>query len=354
MTVAVVATGYGDPWREDHVLVRRLAGALACVTEVDVLLPGTRDHQVDEDGAVRLLRFPAVPRDPRRHQAWRRAMFGEEAEETFAPPVHRNHQRGPLAATVEEHLVMAEGGDSPALYEHLESTPYDLVVFVGHHSPLALSGPRALDRRRFVVVPANRHEATLALRIYDELFDRAERILVCTESEREALRATGRAASSREGGEHRVRSRHQLAGATNRTPRVRRQVLHRHCPRLEQAADHQRLLRWAEQFKRSIHPDLRLRLVRSGGLAGTARARPHRVPTRRVSLDEPGLRAPRPEHRTASWVARPSRPTFSALRSWSPSMVARRVSTRNTAAVASGTEPMRSCSARSRRFSTTT
>lgn len=265
MTVAVVTAGYGDPWREDHLLARRLAGTLACVTEVDVLLPGDRGEDATRDGAVRLLRFPAVAPDPVRRHSWRKAILGEDAEETFAPPVQRSRLQHDLAPSVEEQLLIAEGGDSPALCEHLRSTPYDLVVIVGHHSPLTRSAVRALPpRRRLVVVPANRHESTLGLRVHDEVFDRAERILVLTEQERLLMEARLGA-----GGAHKVENVRFAVGVNGLARKTeplefdskRYIVIARDWNK--PSATH-RLVRWARVFEESIQRDLRLRLVGPG------------------------------------------------------------------------------------------
>jgi hypothetical protein len=182
--LAVVAAGYADPWREDHLLARRVAGALACSGDTDLLVPGGARRAVDQDGAVRVLLFRSTPHDARRRLAWRRAVFGIDRSDDFrlgrVPRPRRD-----LPDFVEGELVSSEGGDAPELYDHLRTTAYDLVVFVGYHSPVAYSGVRAVgDNRRLALVPATRDDATFGLRVHDDLFDRAERILVCTESER--------------------------------------------------------------------------------------------------------------------------------------------------------------------------
>jgi glycosyltransferase involved in cell wall biosynthesis len=87
----------------------------------------------------------------------------------------------------EEELIFSEGGYAPELYEHLREGDYELVVIIGYHSPAAHWGVAALpDEQRIVLVPAMRTTATLPLPAHDELFSRAERILVCTERERRA------------------------------------------------------------------------------------------------------------------------------------------------------------------------
>jgi hypothetical protein len=188
VNVAVVAQGYGNPWSEEHLLTRRLAGTLACSAEVDLLLPAGQ-RSVDRDGAVRILRFPAVPLDPPRREAWRLALLGAAASRYALPSLGR--VIGPtegLPAFGEEELIYSEGGYSPELNEHLRNGEYELVVVVGYHSPGAHWGVASLpDDQRIVVVPAAGNTATLGLAAHNELFERAERILVCTERERGAI-----------------------------------------------------------------------------------------------------------------------------------------------------------------------
>jgi hypothetical protein len=188
--IAVVASGYGNPWSEEHLLTRRLAGTLACLVDVDLLLPGD-GRAVEHDGAVRLLRFPATPVDPPRREAWRRAMLGAAGaarlSDRGAPPVLRARE---LPEFAEKELLFSTGGYSPELYEHLREGRYDLVAVVGYHSPGAYWGVGPLDDdQRIVLVPAVTNTATLGLRVHDEVFDRAERILVCSERERRAVAA---------------------------------------------------------------------------------------------------------------------------------------------------------------------
>jgi glycosyltransferase involved in cell wall biosynthesis len=184
--VAVVTPGYEDPWNEHHLLTRRLAGALACSADVDILLPGIAPRKPDHDGAVRILAFPGTPVDPVRRLAWHVAVLGEHGTDDPAACscLKATRHRG-LPNLAEEELVRAEGGDSPELYRYLNETSYDLVVFVGYQFPATCWGIRSVpDERRAVLVPAARPEAALWLRIHDEVFERAERIIVTTEAER--------------------------------------------------------------------------------------------------------------------------------------------------------------------------
>lgn len=183
MKIAVVAAGHSDPWREDHLLARRLAGTLACSSDVDLLIPGGARCGVEHDGAVRVLLFQSTPFEPRRRFAWRKAAFGLDPSDP-AGCSSQLRTRG-LPVFVESQLLDAEGGDAPDLYAHLRAEHYDLNIFVGYHTPATYHGVRVLGGdRRVVLVPASRDESTVWLRIHDEIFERSERILVCTEAER--------------------------------------------------------------------------------------------------------------------------------------------------------------------------
>jgi hypothetical protein len=184
--VAVVTARYGDPWDEVAVLASRLAGALACRADVNVLMPGADEPAWD--GACRLLRFPADRVDPRIRAAWRQVAMGIDGDdESRACTCPTPQARRRLPPFVEEHVLRAEGGDAPALYDHLRQTSYDATVFVGLHSPLTSFGLRALPQgRRALVAPAQR-DHRIALGLHDQTLRRADRILACTEGERSAL-----------------------------------------------------------------------------------------------------------------------------------------------------------------------
>ena len=184
--VAVTAARYGDPWDELAVMAARTAGALAADADVDILVPSPRASTVEIgwDGACRLLRFPGTAVDRRRRAAWRLSALGSaDAEDrpTCTPPTVAPR---PLPSMVEEELVLAEGGDAPTLYDHLRATPYDATVFVGLQSPVACFGIRVLPEDRPVFLVPGAIGATPALRIHEFCLGRAERILVCTETER--------------------------------------------------------------------------------------------------------------------------------------------------------------------------
>ena len=193
--VAVATARYGDPWDELSVLAARLAGALACSADVDVLTPVLPTNarssavNVDWDGACRLMRFPASVVDRRLRTAWRAVAFGVAEVDrpgACACPAVALRAR-PLPALVEEQIVRAEGGDAPALYDHLRATSYDALVFVGLHTPVACFGLRALpEGRRAFLVPGP-YDVAQDLGIHDMSLARAERILVCTDRERRRM-----------------------------------------------------------------------------------------------------------------------------------------------------------------------
>ena len=186
--VAVVTARHGDPWDELSVLAGRLAGGLACTADVDVLVParGRAGAETGWDGACRVLRFPAELVDSRRRGAWRRLLHGSHPDDLWAgcvcPPAVRTR---PIPDLVEEQIVLAEGGDSPDLYEHLRTTAYDVTVFVGFHSPVTCFGVRHVpESTRVFIAPGMRDAAAAKLQIHRAAVNRAERLLVSTESER--------------------------------------------------------------------------------------------------------------------------------------------------------------------------
>ena len=189
--VAVATARFGDPWDELAVLASRLAGALACTADVDVLVPVSAPRRLSSDvevgwhGACRLLQFPATSADRRVRAAWRALAFGAAVEDgagTCACPAGRA-----VPALVEEQLVLAEGGDAPGLYEHLRTNSYDAVVFVGLHTPVTCFGVRALtERQRFFLVPGQ-SDIAITLTVHEVALARAEGILVCTAGEQRRI-----------------------------------------------------------------------------------------------------------------------------------------------------------------------
>lgn len=192
--VAVVTSHWGSSWDEEHVVTRRIAGALACSADVDVCVAEGPTARQFHDGAARVIQFPAMPSDARRVAALRQALLGPTAEngsfgcscvDTLARERARSLQR-----SLQEELVYGAGGHSPALYSHLQDEDYDVVLFAGYQSAATYLGLRALPTRcRVALWPAARNDPLFHLPIHDETFARADVVLACTASEEALVRA---------------------------------------------------------------------------------------------------------------------------------------------------------------------
>ena len=189
--------------------------------------------------------------------------FGHDASEERAwTEVER---RRDLPDFVESELLASEGGDAPDLYDHLRSHPYDLIVFVGYHTPVAYCGVRALgDDQRVVLVPAGRDDGSAWLRLHDDLFERAEGFLVCTESERQWL-------AQRVGAEKAGRIENvgfvigvNSLGQKTEPPEFDDKSYVIVAGDWNGSRSASRLQRWAEYLQEEVDPDLRLRLVGPG------------------------------------------------------------------------------------------
>jgi hypothetical protein len=261
MRIAVVAARYGDPWSEVDVLTRRLAGALACCGDVDILLPVQGPAGTGHDGAVRILHFPASGIDLYRRAAWRQAVLGDGS----SPASFSEAELGDLPDLVEQELLRSEGGESPELCAHLSATPYDLTVFVGVHAPVTAAGVKALaDHRRFAVAPATVDARIVSLRLHDETFQRADRILVSTEFERSLIaRRVG------ETGEKKIESVGFIIGVnplgrTTEPPEFDGRSYLLVPGDWSGSPSISRFLQWAGALERYFGPDLCLRLVGPG------------------------------------------------------------------------------------------
>ena len=185
MHVALVAAAYGDPWDESQVVARRLAGALACGAEVDVLIPGGASSSTSFDGAVRVVRFQSSSAEAARRAAWRRIVLGPADADSLSCSCRGVAEGRLLPPPLEEEVLLAEGGHSPSLYDHLGHDDYDVVVFVGLHSPATYWGARALPReRRVVLVPSTMDRRVLSFGLHTETVLRADQVVVFTERER--------------------------------------------------------------------------------------------------------------------------------------------------------------------------
>lgn len=267
MRVGVVAAAYGDPSDERALIARRLAGALACAADVDVLVPGG-DVRTDElDGAVHVVRFPSKPADLARRSAWHRVALGADmsAEGPFRCSCLRLRRRQePLPAFVEEQLLVAEGGDAPDLYTFLRAMPYDVVVIVGLHSPAAYWGVKNLpDDRRLVLVPAAVEEELIWLELHSATLERAERVVVFTKGEQ----ATWTQRLAKDAGK--IEHIRFLVGvnplARDTDPQDagsgRYVILPGDWIKRPISAS---LARWAERLERDVNPDVKLRIVGPG------------------------------------------------------------------------------------------
>lgn len=196
MRIGVVTTGYGDGWREDHIVVRRLAGALACVGEVDLMVAAGPSEGAEIDGAMHVLRFPAEPTDTRRQMALQEALFGPSVDsEPFLCGCTERHRRAiaaDLPRVAQRELLDAGGGRSPALLAHLRRSPYDMIVFAGVDHAATHDGIGEVDDAcRVVVAPLARGDQQLALPVHDAVFERADAVVVSTETEAALVRARG-------------------------------------------------------------------------------------------------------------------------------------------------------------------
>lgn len=266
MRIGLVTPAHSDSWDEAQLVARRVAGALACGADVDLLLP-TGGPAEGQDGALRIRGFPGTVADPARRRAWRQVAFGSaRPHDPFvcACPrfVREQNARPPL---VEEQLLLAEGGDSPELYRHLRETPYDLVVFVGLHNPATYWGARAVpEGGRVVLVPATTDEDVAWLGIHAETLHRAERLVVATEGERAMW-------TERLGDEATIDTINFLVGVNplarltdpHDFDRQRYVIVAENWTR-PAAPALARLEEWAKRIEREIHPRVHLRVVGPG------------------------------------------------------------------------------------------
>lgn len=190
--VAVVTAHGDDGWSEEALVVRRVAGALACSADVDVLVAGGTPFE-GTDGAVDVRRFPATSVDARRSSALRRALLGPEPQESaLACPCAdavRRRAASELPGAAQEALLVAAGGHSPELFRHLAGASYDVVVFVGAETASTYWGMEAVgDRCERVLLPVTAGGPSLWNPAVDEVVDAADRVVVTTAFEAEVVR----------------------------------------------------------------------------------------------------------------------------------------------------------------------
>jgi glycosyltransferase involved in cell wall biosynthesis len=195
--IAFVAARWGDPWREEQLFARRVAGALGSVAEIDVLLAGRDPRLATADGAFTVRQFPAEKPDPRRLARLARftvdvAAIREALSCSCAAHVLEWAAKDvPLGLQIE--LVRARGGRSPELEAYLRSNAYDAVVLVGLRSATLFALGSLPADRRLVLIPGCQADQALWLPVYDDAFHRADTMLVSTAVEQElvARRAGG-------------------------------------------------------------------------------------------------------------------------------------------------------------------
>ncbi len=186
MRIAVVTTAQvASPWCEQALAVRRLAGALACTADVDVLLAGGVPIPGERDATVRVLRFSGRAIPPQRRDAYLRAAFGLADFHQPALCACADILTRDLALQVppalQRRLADLACPDSPDLRAHLRREPYDVLVIAGYAAAPMIEDARSA---RVVVAPLARDEPSFYLRIYDPLFERAAAIVVFTDCEK--------------------------------------------------------------------------------------------------------------------------------------------------------------------------
>jgi glycosyltransferase involved in cell wall biosynthesis len=180
----VTVTPLDSPWREDALVVRRLAGALACTADVDVLIAGGQPISGEREATVRILRFPGaeVPRE--RHDAFLRATFGVADFHQPTTCACVESLAADLAARVppvlQQQLADLACPRSPELRAHLRHETYDVLLVAGYAAAPLIEDARC---KRVVLLPLARDEPLLHLSVYDSLFERAAAIVVSSESE---------------------------------------------------------------------------------------------------------------------------------------------------------------------------
>jgi hypothetical protein len=185
----VTATQVASPWCEQALAVRRLAGALACSADVDVLLAGGVPIPGERDATVRVLRFATRGIPQQRRDAYLRAAFGladfHQPALCACAEVLMRDLAAQVAPALQRRLADLACPDSPELRAHLRRESYDVLVVAGY-----AAAPMIEDSRcgRVVIAPLARNEPSLHLQVYDPLFERAASVVVFTDSEERLVR----------------------------------------------------------------------------------------------------------------------------------------------------------------------
>jgi hypothetical protein len=189
MRIAFVTGSWTGFWDERALIARRVAAALCFSGEVDVLLPqSSPEPRVERQGALSVHHFPGTPEDAHRREILLQEILGFDEEHSpscSCGSLHGSEIARETPWILQQELVRARGGESPRLLEHLAGGAYDCVVFVDSQMAATALGARAVAANtRVVLLPMARNEPTFHLPIYDSSFERAERILVTSETER--------------------------------------------------------------------------------------------------------------------------------------------------------------------------
>jgi glycosyltransferase involved in cell wall biosynthesis len=191
MRIGCVTPHWGGFWNEEALIARRIASALSFVGPVDVLVPNGRPKRREREAALTVEYFPATPEDRRRRDAILRAVNGT-SDDGISPCSCVSQPALELAAAtprvLQAELVRSVGGTSEELLRHLAETTYDAVVLVDWRAGSTIQCALALPKNRpLFLVPLAHDDPTLPLPIYDPAFERAQKILVTNETERELV-----------------------------------------------------------------------------------------------------------------------------------------------------------------------
>ncbi len=189
---ALVTTYWDDARAEQDLAVRRVAGAVACFAELDVLVPG-RDKTTEEPYAgVRLIRYTAPPPDHDHRSALNDALFGPSTFLGAGACLCHQEAMGAsareLPARVQWALLAAEGGDSPELTRLLRAGDYDFTIFAGCSAATYLGMTTIPSDKPTAFLPLTTSRPVERLPLVDELYERTDVILTFTNGEEATTR----------------------------------------------------------------------------------------------------------------------------------------------------------------------
>lgn len=192
MRIAVVTAQFGDPRKEDELVIRGVAGALARDHEVSVLLAGSGKRAEGYDGALQLVSFVDGNPNRARLEALVKTAFGNASH--WRPDCDCVFESVRYLAEsvpnfVQEEIARAAGGDSGDLFAHLKENGYDVVIFAGYKFASTKFGMALVPpSTRVVLLPLAKDEPLLWMPTYDAVFSRPDRILVTSQTEELILR----------------------------------------------------------------------------------------------------------------------------------------------------------------------